>query len=138
MPSGTDVHVGFFWPQSKQTYEGHPVSAAVSGPSRRAVEGGRGKGGADLVGGLRLELLKDLERLLLGREAAHGGGNFGRCCLLVSEKANSARAVENVDGLVVVVVIETCRGGPPFRRKWAAFFGLPSWLQPLCASPSVA
>lgn len=100
-------------------------------PSRGVIEesGGGGKGGADLVGGLRLELLKDLERLLLGREAAHGDGNFGRCCLLVSEEANSARAGENVDGLVVVVVIETCRGGPPFRRKWAAFFGLPSWLQ---------
>lgn len=43
MPSGTDVHVGFFWPQSKQTYEVHPVSVAVSGGHRG--ERWKGEGG---------------------------------------------------------------------------------------------
>ena len=71
MPRGTEVHVGFFWPQSKQTCARHPTLAAVGGViGVEAVGEGRGK--TNLVGRLRLELLKDLERLLLGREAAHG------------------------------------------------------------------
>lgn len=66
-------------------------ASGVSSRLEGAVEG-KGEGGADLVGGLRLELLKDLERLLLGREAAHDDGIFGRFCLLVASEANSARA----------------------------------------------
>lgn len=66
MPKGTDVHVGFFWPQSKQIcWREAAVSSLVwmSGITARV--------GAYLVGWLRLELLKELERLLLCRETAH-------------------------------------------------------------------
>lgn len=56
MPSGTDVHVGFFWPQSKQTYKMHPVSAAVSRERWR----GKGREALTLLAGFVLSFSKIL------------------------------------------------------------------------------
>ena len=83
MPKGTDVHVGFFCPQSKHTYV-----CAETLISRRLVPCGNGGGipshekhvpllfsavvpSSYLVGRLRLQLLKYLQRLLLRRQSAH-------------------------------------------------------------------
>lgn len=57
MPKGTDDHVGFLPPQSKQTY---PCQKELSEEKTYM---------ADLVGGFRLQFLKDLLRLGLGCEA---------------------------------------------------------------------
>ena len=67
MPKGTEVHVGFFWPQSKQICWREKQRLAFRSGSSGIV----GRVGTYLVGWLRLELLKELERLLLCRETAH-------------------------------------------------------------------
>ena len=68
MPKGTDVHVGFFWPQSKQIYRGPMVSIVGSLACMRLP------GAPYLVCLFCLQLLEDLERLLLGCEATHFRG----------------------------------------------------------------
>lgn len=59
MPKGTEVQVGYLAPQSKQIFDAHTVSIE---------KGPRPSKGADvrhyLVRRLRLQLLKDLQRLL--------------------------------------------------------------------------
>lgn len=70
MPKGTEVHVGFFWPQSKQICWRAGSNGLASGWFCLGTVA-RVDVGAYLVGWLRLELLKDLERLLLCRETAH-------------------------------------------------------------------
>lgn len=68
MPKGTEVQVGFFCPQSKHIYRdsgAFSFSVPICVPCVFPY----------LVRWLRLQLLEDLERLLLGRE---GGTHRGR------------------------------------------------------------
>lgn len=65
MPKGTDVHVGFFWLQSKQTCQEDPVSLGAFGRLRHLTY---------LICWLLLELVKDLDRLLLCRKSRHDAG----------------------------------------------------------------
>lgn len=78
MAKGTDVQVGYFAPQSKQTCD---QGIAVSQHESRATDESRGEM-TYLVRALRLELLKELERLLLGCQPAHrdGRGYGERMC----------------------------------------------------------
>lgn len=151
MPSGTDVQVGFFWPQSKQTWGGRPGQ-------QRTWSHERWQGcllcAPCLVRLLRLELLKDLERLLLGRETAHLGRFRVFRCL---GRPGCGCAV--VVGLVVVVgrgeVVDCSIGRfrrtapsavrvPPQRRcqfrcpgaQKPSMWHQPRPLSPVCSRPS--
>ena len=58
MPKGTEVHVGFFVPQSKQTYI--QVQSCCEGEAAAKRR--------HLVGRLRFELVEDFDRLTLGSQ----------------------------------------------------------------------
>ena len=59
MPKGTEVHVGFFAPQSKHIY----IHSEFLHERNQKLEG------EHLVGRLRLELVEDFDRLALGGQA---------------------------------------------------------------------
>jgi hypothetical protein len=122
MPRGTEVQVGFFWPQSKQTWS----AVSTLGVVCVCVRAWPGNAGACLVCRLRLELVKDLERLLLGREATHVGGCGMRT---VGENRRSGWSGCRVADREFVS--RTRSRTRPFQEKEPHFGcpGIPSWHQ---------